>query len=214
MRIIHALAVPAAFAFALPALAQTAPATPAPAAPARVQYTRVQGELVSLSAKDVVVRAADGKTTSFVLTPTSQFFVSAQMPASAIKPGDFVATTNVNIDDHSGRATELRVYPASAAVGGQASSYPMAAPNTTMTNAAVAEVTDNADGRVIKVKYPGGERQILLPSTVKVIGQTALDRSAFKPGWHVVVIARPDASGALAVTNLQTGANGAPPPAR
>ena len=147
MRIIRALAVLAAFAFALPATAQTPPATPPARAPS--QYVRVQGELVSLSATDVVVRTADGKTSSFVLTPNSLFFVSAPMPASAIKPGDFIATTNINIDDHSGRATELRVYPASAARGGQASSYPMGQPNTTMTNAPVAEVTDNAEGRVI-----------------------------------------------------------------
>jgi hypothetical protein len=174
----------------------------------------VRGELVSFSATDVVVRAADGKITTFLLTPNSLFFVSAPMLASAIKPGDFIATTNINIDERSGRATELRVYPASAARGGQASSYPMGRPNTTMTNAPVAEVTDNAEGRVIKVKFPGGERQILLPSTVKVIGQTAIDSSAFKPGWQVAVIARPDAKGALAVTNLQTGENGAAPPAR
>jgi len=126
MRIIPTLALPAALAFALPAAAQTPPTPPPaapPAAPARTpspasQYVRVQGELVSLSATDVVVRAADVKTSSFVLTPASLFFVSAPMPASAIKPGDFIATTNINIDDRSGRATELRVYPASAARGG------------------------------------------------------------------------------------------------
>ena len=64
------------------------------------------------------------------------------------------------------------------------------------------------------MKFPGGERQILLPSTVRVIGQRAIDKAAFKPGWHVSVIAHPDARTFQVLPWRPGGENGAVPPGR
>jgi len=211
MRIIHALTPLAALAFTLPAAAQTPPATPAPT---QAPITRVVGEIVSITDASMTIRTADGKTAAYALAPNWMLFTARAIPASAIKPGDFVATTNTNVGDASGRAVELRVYPPAMAAGGRASSYPMAEPNTMMTNAPVSEVTDNADGRVLTVTFPGGQRKILLPPTVHAVAQTPLDKSALKPGWHVSVVARPNAQGVLSVSNVQTGENGAAPPGR
>ena len=95
MRIIHAVAAAVAFIVALPAAAQTAQTPQA----AMAQFSRVEGELVSMTDTDITVRAADGKTSNLALGPNLMIYVSRVIPSSAIKPGDFVATTNVNTSD-------------------------------------------------------------------------------------------------------------------
>lgn len=222
MRLFTSLAALAALSATLPACSQsdtaqsdTAKSDAAQSDAAQVtprSITRVEGEIVSVGETDLTVRGADGKETTIPLPQDGRIFVSRVIPASTIKPGDFVATTNLNLSDNSGRAVELRVYPARSGTASQAASYPMAQPNTTMTNAPVAEVSDNSDGRTLTVRYPGGERTIILPSDVHVLGQTSLDKAALQPGWKVNAILRPGPDGALVTIQLLTGENGAAPP--
>lgn len=209
MRIITSLAALAVLSAPLPLAAQPASAQVMPRS-----ISRVVGEIVSLTASELTVRGADGKTSTIPLPEPGRIYVSRVIPASAIRPGDFVATTNLNLDDKSGRAVELRVYPGNSGTAAQAASYPMSQPNTTMTNAPVATITDNPDGRTLTVRYPGGERKIVLPARVRVIGQTAIDASALRPGWQVSAIMRPGADGKPVPVQLLTGENGAAPPTR
>ncbi len=220
MRIIHVLAGSAALAFALPAAAQTPQAgaqTPPAAGQARpgraAQYTRVSGEVIAITDKEMTVRAADGKTTTFSV---GRVMIPRVIPSSTIKAGDFVATTNITVDENSGRATELRVLPPpDAGRAGQGESYPMGGQaGRSMTNAPVAKVVDTPEGRVLTTRIPGGERRIILPDTVKVIGYTVVDKAAIKPGWHVQAILNPGPDGKLVPVQILTGENGAAPPAR
>lgn len=210
MRTFMSLAALAALSATFPAGAQPAPAGQT----ATRSISRVSGEIVAMTATELTVRGADGKTTAIPFPATAPLYVARPIPASAIKPGDFVATTNLNLDDKSGRAVELRVYPANSGTAAQAASYPMGQPNTTMTNAPVATVTDNPDGRTLTVRYPGGERKIVLPASVRVIGHTAIDRASLRPGWRISAILRPGPDGKLVPIQLLTGENGAAPPMR
>jgi hypothetical protein len=202
----------AALALALPGVALAQATTTTTAASPMASITRFGGEVTALSATSISVRGDDGQTTTLPLAPDYMLVIGHVIQASDIKPGDFVATANINVDDTSGRSVELRVFPPGVHMG--EGSYSMAAPNTTMTNATVAEVTDAADGRVLTVRYPGGERHITLPSTVTVVGQTLADHAQLHVGAHVRGFARANAQGVLTTGYLYTGENGAPPPGR
>lgn len=207
MRTIHLLSGIFALGLALPAMAQA----PAPVqSRANAQYTRVNGEVVSINEKETTLRAADGKVTTF---QTGRVMIPHEVPASTIKTGDFVATTNITIDEKSGRATELRVFPPDSGRPDQGESYPMGAPNSTriMTNAPVARVVQTPEGRVLTTRIPGGERTIILPDTVKVTGYKVVDVKTIKPGWHLQALLSPGPDGKLQPVQILMNENGAPP---
>jgi hypothetical protein len=204
MRLVYAAAGLAFLGASLSAQAQTTtPAAPAPT------YTRAAGEITAVSATQISVRSADGHIATMALAPQWLLVIGRPISASDIHPGDFVATANVITGDDAGRSVELRVFPPGVHLG--EGSRPMADGNN-MTNGTVGQVASVADGRVLDVTYPGGERHITLPSTINVIGQTLADHSALAVGWHVRVLAQADASGALTTGYVYSGVNGAEPP--
>ena len=193
-----ALIALAAAALAAPALAQTATqAAPAQASTPTSSWVRASGTVTAVSATALTVRAADGTSTTVGFAPGWNLVVGHPISASDIHVGDFVATANSNVDDHSGRSVELRVFPPGIHLG--EGSRPMADGNT-MTNGTVGTVTDVSGGRQMVVSYPGGQRTITLPSNITVVGQRIADHSELVVGWNVFVLANP-------------GENGAPPAA-
>lgn len=191
-----------------------APAPPAPAAtaaPSTAAYQWFRGEATAVSATSVTVRAADGASTTIALAPDWMLVIGRVIQASDIKVGDFVATANTITADNAGRSVELRVFPAGVRLG--EGSRPMADGNN-MTNGTVGEVVDTTDGRVMVVRYPGGERHITLPRDVSVVGQRVGEQSDLQQGWNVRVLARADANGVLTSSYIYTGENGAPAPGR
>ncbi|MBI3439184.1 MAG: hypothetical protein HY054_11160 [Proteobacteria bacterium] len=185
----------------------TQPATPSqtaaqPTAPTQPttppsSWVRLPGTVTAVSATQLTVRAANGTSTTVGFSPGWQLVVGHPISASDIHVGDFVATANANVDDHSGRSVELRVFPPGIHLG--EGSRPMADGNT-MTNGTVGEVTDVSGGRQMVVRFPGGQRNITLPSTIAVVGQRLADHSELAVGWNVFVLANP-------------GENGSPPAA-
>lgn len=150
------------------ARAADAPATAAPP-------TRFGGILTAVKGEVLTIKGADGADMSLTIAKDAWIVKGRPIKASEIKPGDFVATANVNNPDGTGTSTELRVFPPGLKIG--EGSYPMDAPNTTMTNATVSGVVDQSDGRKLTVTYaassekgtPAGTRTITLPANVQVI---------------------------------------------
>ena len=60
-----------------------------------------------------------------------------------------------------------------------------------MTNATVtADVTDEPEGRRLRVRYPGGEQTILVPPGTPIVSFRPGDRSLLVPGASVSFLAR------------------------
>ena len=75
-----------------------------------------------------------------------------------------------------------------------------------MTNANVERVEDVAvqtiKGRLMTLKYKGGEVKVLVPPDVPVVNRIVSDRSALKAGAEVSVQGTRNADGALAATQI------------
>jgi hypothetical protein len=178
-------------------------ATAQPLAPAAAAPTRIAGEVRGLTATSFDVVGQDNSTSVVMIGADSWIVKTRPIQASEIKAGDFVATANTNNSDGTGTSTELRVFPPGMHLG--EGSYPMQAPNTTMTNATVAQVTNVGGGRQLTVTYganaqnnsPAGTRTITLPASVQVIQWYRVQLSDLRSGDHVRGRVHPDASGAL-----------------
>lgn len=174
MQSINAARVAALFLVTLGAampITASAAAAPATAAPP----TRFGGILTAATGDVLTIKNKDGVDVKLTVAKDAWIVKGRPIKASDIKPGDFVATANVNNADGTGTSTELRVFPPGLKIG--EGSYPMDAPNTTMTNATVSGVVDQSDGRKLTVtfgasaenKTPAGTRTITLPANVQVM---------------------------------------------
>lgn len=195
-----------------------AQAAAAPAAPT-AQPARFGGEITAVTASQMTVRGADGNSTNVTIAADGWLLKTRPIQASDIKAGDFVATANTNNADGTGTSTELRVFPEGMHVG--EGSYPMQQPNTTMTNATVAQVTSVGADRQLTVTYgasaangtPAGTRTITLPASVQVIQWYRVPMSEVHVGERARGRGTPGASGAVVADFAIVDAMPAPAPA-
>jgi hypothetical protein len=158
-----------------PTAAPPPAAAPAPTQAPAAQPARISGIVTAIAGNQITITGADGASSGFTIAPDAWIVKGRPIPPSAIHAGDFVATANVNNPDGTGTSTELRVFPPGMHLG--EGSYPMQQPNTTMTNATVAQVTNVGGGRQLTVTFgasesngtPSGTRTITLPATVEVV---------------------------------------------
>lgn len=154
------------------------PAPPAPAAATAApaaQVTRFEGAVTAVAGNQITIAGAGGASSSFTLAPEAAIIKARPIQASEIRPGDFVATANTNNADGTGTSIELRVFPPGMRLG--EGSFAMQAPNTTMTNATVAQVTNVGADRQLTVNFganqangsAAGSRTITLPASVQVV---------------------------------------------
>jgi hypothetical protein len=64
------------------------------------------------------------------------------------------------------------------------------APESTMTNATVADVAAAPQGRRLRVRYAGGEQTIVIPLETPIVSFRSGDRSLLRPGASVSLLAR------------------------
>lgn len=219
----------AAALFATSVLAQDAPtstnrdaAPPAPPAPTPVQpappapppaMTRIKGVIQSVDGDQVTVTQDTGPVT---LTLRDQTVISQlkAIPVSAIQPGSFIGTANVDRPDGFGSSTEVHVFPPDMKGTGEGH-YPMPGANSMMTNGDVTNVVTSAAGQELDIAYSGrggvGTRHVLVPPGTPVVAITRVDRSALKPGVAVSAFAVPTSDG-LAALGVNLGEDGKPPP--
>jgi hypothetical protein len=192
----------AAMAFlALPALAQTVP--PAPSA-------RISGTIESFDGKTLAVKTLDGRDISVALPADARITALANRTLADIKPGDFVGSAAVEGKDGKLHAQEVHIFPENMRGTGEGH-RPMAGARQTMTNADVSGEASTPDGRVLTLKYPGGQQKIVVAPNVRIVKLISGDRSLLKPGAAVVVNAVKSGNGQLTAQSVQAEKDGVKP---
>ena len=87
-----------------------------------------------------------------------------------------------------------------------------AQPQSTMTNATVAETVAGVDGQTIMVKYKDGEKKIIVPTAAPIVTYVPSDKAELKPGAKIfIVAAMPQPDGTYTVARVNVGARLSPP---
>ena len=86
----------------------------------------------------------------------------AKISLSDIKVGSFIGTTTVPGPDGSQNAVEVHVFPEDMRGTGEGSRPYDLRPNSTMTNATVAETVAGNDGHTLMIKYKDGEKKVVV----------------------------------------------------
>ncbi|MFI5446218.1 hypothetical protein [Polaromonas sp. UC242_47] len=165
----RALFAVALLAAATLTMAQTAP----PQAP-----VRLRGTIEKVEPGSITVRERSGEV--ITLVRPADMAVSEVLPLTLadIQPGSFIGTAAMPQADGTQLALEVLVFPESARGSGEGH-YPWdLQPQSTMTNATVAELTaapaSVPGGKKLLLRYKGGEQTIIVPPNAPVV--------TFKPG--------------------------------
>lgn len=159
------------------------------ATPAEAQSSNpfvFNGTVKSVDASSVSLTSEEsGALNTFRLGPN--LLVIRNMPASLadIKPNDFIASAAVRKTDGKLHSTELRIFPEALRGLGEGQRLMNDAQNQTMTNATVSGTAIIGGSNNIRVKFPGGESELILDSGIPVTAVVPLHPSLLKAGDKV-----------------------------
>jgi hypothetical protein len=171
---------------------------------------RMLGTLIFASGRDggaITVKLADNATITTVLKAT----------VADIKPGDYIGSGAVPQADGSQKAVEVHIFARPQADGGHHYAGWYGAPNGTMTNGFVQPVVvgvgraEGGDPSFV-IKYPEGEKTIIVPAGAHIARYVAGSKDDLKPGapFRIQTATRqPD--GTYTATSISVGKDGGRP---
>jgi Domain of unknown function (DUF5666) len=192
-----------AIAAAPPAVAQQAP-----------QTVRVRGTVEAVDGSMLSVRSRDGQTTYKVrMTDNVAIRGIVKAALSDIKHNSFIGITGMPQADGTQKAVEIHIFPEALRGTGEGHRPWDLLPNSTMTNAAVAQIVKGVEGDEITVKYKDGEKKILVVPETVIVTYVPGDKSELKPGAKIfIAAARKKDDGTLEAASISVGRDGLTPP--
>jgi len=200
------------------ALATALTVSAAPAQQQQPQTQRVSGTIERVDGNTIYGKGPDGS--AIILKLADNVAITAVLKATFadIKPGDYVGTGAVPQADGSQKAVELRIFPRPQADGGHYYEGWFGATNGTMTNGfvqpagTVGATFAGAGDPSIVVKYPQGEKRIVIPANAHVVRNAFGGKDDLKAGAAFRAQAatkQPD--GTYTATAISVGRDGARP---
>jgi hypothetical protein len=182
------------------------------------QTQRVSGAIERVDGNTIYGKGPDGSAVTLKLADNVAITAVSKATFADIKPGDHVGTGAVPQADGSQKAVELRIFPRPQADGGHYYEGWFGAPNGTMTNGFVQPVGTvgatlaGAGDPSIVVKYPQGEKRIVIPANAHVVRNAFGSKDDLKAGAAFRAQAatkQPD--GTYTATAISVGRDGARP---
>jgi hypothetical protein len=172
---------------------------------------RIRGKVVSLDNRTLVVATREGPNVTLTLSENLAVAEVRPLALESIQPNAYVGIASMKA---GGRdvALEVLVFPEAMRGAGEGSTPWDLQPESTMTNAAVANVVGAAQGRMLTLTYKGEKRDIMVPPDVPIVTFVPADRSLLVPGAPVFLSAAIAADGTMTTTRITTGRDGNVPP--
>lgn len=161
----------------------------------------VSGTVEKIDANSLVIAVDSGTPQTFTLSPNLVVLQNKAATLADIKPNDFVASAAVPKEDGKLHSTELRIFPEALRGLGEGQRPMNDARRQTMTNATVTGAAVVNGSNNIKVKFAGGESELVLDPGVPVTRIDAADKSLVKSGVKIRAQGVRDAAGG-AITRI------------
>ena len=174
---------------------------------------RIRGTIEAIDGSLLMVKSREGTDMKVRLTDNVAVFGVAKTTISEIKPGSYIGVSAMPEPDGTQKALAVQIFPESQRGVAEGFRPWDLRPNSTMTNATVAETVAGTDGEIILVKYKDGEKKVLVPPDTPIVSFVAGDRSELKPGARIIIFsATRKEDGTLEATRVNVGRDGITPP--
>lgn len=167
---------------------------------------RVRGTIERVDGNTLFVKSRTGEELTVRIADNARVTQAIKVPLSEVKVNSYVAVTAMPQPDGSQRAIEVMLFPEALRGTGEGHGPWDLRPQSTMTNATVAETVSGVDGPVLTVKYKDQEKKIVVPADAAIIMVKPVDRSELKPGAKIFIFAaQRQADGTLQATSITIG---------
>lgn len=170
------------------------------------QSMRVSGTVESFDGQVLAIKSEKLGEVKVNLPSDLVVFAVSKGTLADVKAGAYIGVGAMPQADGSQRAIQLTVFAESLRGISEGFRPWSARPNSTMTNGAVEQTVESVDGRVLTVKYKGGEQKIVVPADAVIQTYIIGDKSELKPGTHIAItraLKKPD--GALEANRVNVG---------
>jgi hypothetical protein len=174
--------------------------------------SRVRGTIEGVNGDVLLVKSRGGEDYSLRMTPDVRIAGITRIALSDVKVGSFIGTTTVPGPDGAQNAVEVHVFPEEMRGTGEGSRPWDLRPNSSMTNATVAESVVSNDGHTLLIKYRGGEKKVQVAPETPVVTYVPADKSELKPGAKVIAFTKKLPDGSFETDRVSVGRDGLTPP--
>jgi hypothetical protein len=201
--LVRTLTLLMAFSFAL---AQTPAAnlTPNPT-------VRLRGTIEKLDAGIVTIKERRGETITLVMPANMPMNEVYPIQLSDIKAGSYIGTTALPMPNSQLEAIEVHVFPEAMRGTGEGHNPWDLLPESTMTNATVADLMTTPQGRRLTLKYKGGEKIVNVREGAPVVTYRPAEKSLLVIGAKALIQAQ-ERDGKPTALRMTIGRNGFAPP--
>ena len=201
--------IPRVLMASLTALAVLASAASAQQSPT----VRIRGSIETVDGSLLTVKSRDGTELKVRVTDNVAVFGVAKTEISEIKQGSYIGVSAIPEPDGTQKAFAVHIFPENQRGAAEGFRPWDARPNSTMTNATVAETVAGTDGQNILVKYKDGEKKVVVPPDTPIVTFVAGDKSELKPGAKIIIFsAAKKEDGTLEAARVNVGRDGITPP--
>jgi hypothetical protein len=178
------------------------------------QMVRVRGTVEGVDGALLVVKSRDGQTTYRIkLADNAAVRGVIKASLSLIKENSYIGVTGMPQPDGSQKAVEIHVFPEPLRGIGEGFRPWDLMPNSTMTNATVAQMVKGVSGDEITLKYKEGEKKIVVTPETVIVTYVPGSKDELKPGAKIFIAgaAKKD-DGTLEAAAISVGRDGLTPP--
>jgi hypothetical protein len=174
---------------------------------------RVRGTIEAVDGSLLTVKSREGTDMRVRLTDNVAVFGVAKTTISEIKQGSYIGVSAMPEPDGTQKAIAVQIFPETQRGVAEGFRPWDLRPNSTMTNATVAETVAGTDGQIILVKYKDGEKKVVVPPDTPIVTFVAGDKSELKPGARIIIFsATRKEDGSLEAARVNVGRDGITPP--
>lgn len=174
---------------------------------------RIRGTIEAVDGPMLAVKSREGAEMKVKLTDNAAVFAVVKTDLSEIKEGSYIGVTGLPEPDGTQKAVAVHIFPENQRGAAEGFRPWDARPNSTMTNATVAQTVKGTDGQNITVKYKDGEKKVVVPPETPVVTFIASDKSEVKPGAKFIIFgAVKKDDGTLEANRINVGRDGVTPP--
>jgi len=174
--------------------------------------TRVRGTIEGVDGDLIMVKSRSGEDVKLHMTADMKVVGIVRISLAEIKLGSFIGTTTVPGPDGQQNAVEVHVFPESMRGTGEGSRPYDLKPNSTMTNATVAETVAGHDGQTLMIKYKDGEKKVTVGPDTPIVTYVPGEKSDLKTGARIIAFVKQLPDGSFETNRISVGRDGLTPP--
>lgn len=176
---------------------------------AQTPGTRLRGQVEAVSGSTMTVKTPEGTESKVTLAPG--YSVGGVVPGkvSDIKKGGYIGVGAKPQADGTLMAIQVFIFPEAMRGTGEGHKPWGVLPDTTMTNATVADTVSRVDGANLVLNYPGGEQKVTITPDATILTAASAEASELKPGAQVAMTATRQADGSYGTSRVTIAKGGA-----